>query len=176
MASSFSGETCTFGQGSVTSGWSTQFVQQLTGSSAVHFVPSFFVDPSQFNTYSGVIDGMFNVSSSSAAFCINLIIFKWNSGWPIQVTTSFVSSIPGLLGDIASGLSSTVSSLLSSLIGATSTDETYISSLAAMGGGRTYMAAVSPWFFTHYGPSTYNKNVGRLAPPSCMSQTLTKLL
>lgn len=142
MASSFSGETCTFGQGSVASGWSTQFVQQLTGSSAVHFVPSFFVDPSQFNTYSGVIDGMFN----------------WNSGWPIQVTASFVSSIPGLLGDIASGLSSTVSSLLSNLIGSTSTDNTYISSLAAMGGGRTYMAAVSPWFFTHYGPSTYNKN------------------
>lgn len=115
MASSFSGETCTFGQGSVASGWSTQFVQQLTGSSAVHFVPSFFVDPSQFNTYSGVIDGMFN----------------WNSGWPIQVTASFVSSIPGLLGDIASGLSSTVSSLLSNLIGSTSTDNTYISSLAA---------------------------------------------
>lgn len=142
MASSFSGETCTFGQGSVVSGWSTQFVQQLTGSSAVHFVPSFFVDPSQFNTYSGVIDGMFN----------------WNSGWPIQVTTSFVSSVPGLLGDIANGLSTTVGSLLSNLIGSTTPDDTYISSLAAMGGGRSYMAAVSPWFFTHYGPSTYNKN------------------
>lgn len=142
MASTFSGETCTFGQGSVVSGWSTQFVQQLTGSSAVHFVPSFFVDPSQFNTYSGVINGMFN----------------WNSGWPIQVTTSYVSSVPGLLGDIASGLSSTVSSLLSNVIGSTTPDETYISSLAAMGGGRTYMAAVSPWFFTHYGASTYNKN------------------
>ncbi|EIN11136.1 alpha-1,3-glucanase [Punctularia strigosozonata HHB-11173 SS5] len=24
--------------------------------------------------------------------------------------------------------------------------------------GRAYMAAVSPWFFTHYGPDTYNKN------------------
>ncbi|KAF6752781.1 alpha-1,3-glucanase [Ephemerocybe angulata] len=24
--------------------------------------------------------------------------------------------------------------------------------------GRTYMAGVSPWFFTHYGPDSYNKN------------------
>ncbi|OAX44314.1 glycoside hydrolase family 71 protein [Rhizopogon vinicolor AM-OR11-026] len=142
FASTFAGETCTFGQGSVSSGWSTQFVQQLTGSSAVHFVPSFFVDPSQFNTYSSVIDGMFN----------------WNSGWPIQVTTSLVSSLPGVLGDIASGLTSAVTSALSQFIGSTTSDDAYISSLAAMGSGRTYMAAVSPWFFTHYGPSTYNKN------------------
>lgn len=76
MASTFSGETCTFGQGSVASGWSTQFVQQLTGSSAVHFVPSFFVDPSQFNTYSGVIDGMFNVGYSSITFCMDLIVLS----------------------------------------------------------------------------------------------------
>ncbi|KAJ7720277.1 glycoside hydrolase family 71 protein [Mycena maculata] len=25
-------------------------------------------------------------------------------------------------------------------------------------GGRTYMAGISPWFFTHYSPQTYNKN------------------
>lgn len=25
-------------------------------------------------------------------------------------------------------------------------------------GGRAFMAAVSPWFFTHYGPQTWNKN------------------
>ncbi|KAJ8593966.1 glycoside hydrolase [Rhizopogon salebrosus TDB-379] len=141
FASTFSGESCTFGQGSVSSGWSTQFVQQLSGSSALHFVPSFFVDPSQFGTYSGVIDGMFN----------------WNSGWPIQLTTSFVSSL-GVLGDISSGQSSNATSALSQYIGSTTTDDAYISSLAAMGGGQTYMAAVSPWFFTHYGPSTYNKN------------------
>ncbi|KAG0703796.1 glycoside hydrolase family 71 protein [Suillus ampliporus] len=142
FASTFSGETCTFGQGSVVSGWSTQFVQQLTGSSAVHFVPSFFIDPSQFNTYSGVIDGMFN----------------WNSAWPTQVTTSFVSSLPGVLGDIASGLSSAVTSALSGYIGSTTPDDAYISNLTAMGAGQTYMASVSPWFFTHYGPSSYNKN------------------
>ena len=26
-------------------------------------------------------------------------------------------------------------------------------------GKRAYMAAVSPWFFTHYSPETFNKNV-----------------
>ena len=76
FASTFSGESCTFGQGSVTSAWQTQFLQQLTGSSAVYFVPSFFVDPSQFNTYSNVIDGMFNVSYSSVDFGMILISFS----------------------------------------------------------------------------------------------------
>ncbi|KAJ7471197.1 glycoside hydrolase family 71 protein [Mycena galericulata] len=33
-------------------------------------------------------------------------------------------------------------------------DMSYISKL----GGRSYMAGISPWFFTHYGPDTYNKN------------------
>jgi len=61
-ASTFAGESCTFGQGSAVAGWKSQFIQQLTGTNAVHFVPSFFIDPSAFNTYNGVIDGMFNVS------------------------------------------------------------------------------------------------------------------
>ncbi len=26
--------------------------------------------------------------------------------------------------------------------------------------GKIYMAAVSAWFYTHYGPDSYNKNVG----------------
>ncbi|GJE92333.1 glycoside hydrolase family 71 protein [Phanerochaete sordida] len=34
-------------------------------------------------------------------------------------------------------------------------DQLYISDLS----GRSYMAAVSPWFFTHYGVDTYNKNM-----------------
>ncbi|OBZ77252.1 Cell cycle checkpoint protein RAD17 [Grifola frondosa] len=33
-------------------------------------------------------------------------------------------------------------------------DASYISNL----GNRSYMAAVSPWFFTHYSPQSYNKN------------------
>jgi glucan endo-1,3-alpha-glucosidase len=34
------------------------------------------------------------------------------------------------------------------------TDTTYISAL----GGKTYLGAVSPWFFTHYGADSFNKN------------------
>lgn len=41
-------------------------------------------------------------------------------------------------------------------------DEEYINALAPMGG--SYMTAVSPWFFTHYSPQTYNKNVSHLLP------------
>ncbi|TCD60933.1 hypothetical protein EIP91_009286 [Steccherinum ochraceum] len=35
-----------------------------------------------------------------------------------------------------------------------SSDQLYINNLAS----KTYMGAVSPWFFTHYGPQSYNKN------------------
>jgi glucan endo-1,3-alpha-glucosidase len=63
FASSFSGESCTFGQSSVANGWSSQFTQHpdLTGANAVFFVPSFFVDPATFNVYGQVMDGVFNV-------------------------------------------------------------------------------------------------------------------
>lgn len=40
------------------------------------------------------------------------------------------------------------------LIGSTATDLEYISNLA----GKSYMATVSPTFFTHYSQSTLNKN------------------
>ncbi|KAH0831955.1 glycoside hydrolase family 71 protein [Lanmaoa asiatica] len=126
FASTFSGESCKFGQGSVHSGWLIEFLQQLSGNNAVYFLPSFFVDTSAFQSFSGVINGMFN----------------WNSGWPTQVTASFVANI---------GTAS-----LSTYVGATTPDEQYISALSPMGG--SYMAAVSPWFFTHYSPQTYNKN------------------
>lgn len=61
LASTFSGESCRFGQGSVQSGWSTEFLQQLSGKNAVYFIPSFFVDTSDFQSFSGVINGMLNV-------------------------------------------------------------------------------------------------------------------
>jgi glucan endo-1,3-alpha-glucosidase len=54
---------------------------------------------------------------------------------------------------------------LAKFIGATKTDDEYRSGLAGVGGGKradgkkTYMAAVSPWFFTHYGQDSFNKNV-----------------
>ncbi|SRR5258708_6354186 len=59
LFSSFSGETCQFGTGSVGSGWSSVF-----GGTNSLFVPSFFMDPSQFSTLSSVMNGAFNVSHS----------------------------------------------------------------------------------------------------------------
>ena len=54
-------------------------------------------------------------------------------------------------------------------IGANQTDIQYLNSLAALPNlqardgespaKRAYMAAVSPTFFTHYGPDSFNKNV-----------------
>ncbi|KAJ7510656.1 glycoside hydrolase family 71 protein [Mycena galericulata] len=107
LVTTFSGENCTFGQGSVDAGWTSAV---KTGVPPVQFVPSFSVNPSTLGSYQS-IDGAFN----------------WNGGWPqSQVNTSF------------------------------DTDQTYIAAL----GGKTYLAAVSPWFFTHYasGSPTGNKN------------------
>ena len=61
FVSTFSGSDCTFGQNSSAEGWKTEFIDKLTGENAVHFVPSFFVDPSTFSDYDGVMDGDFNV-------------------------------------------------------------------------------------------------------------------
>ncbi|KAG9313201.1 glycoside hydrolase family 71 protein [Chiua virens] len=69
-------------------------------------------------------------------------LFNWNSGWPIQVNSSSI----GLFKAAA----------LDGLIGGAATDKEYIDGLKPLGG--SYMAAVSPWFFTHYSPETYNKN------------------
>jgi glucan endo-1,3-alpha-glucosidase len=43
------------------------------------------------------------------------------------------------------------------------------SSLSKRSDGNVYMATVSPWFFTHYGPDTYNKNVGRFSAAPCFA-------
>jgi hypothetical protein len=80
FASTFSGESCTFGQDSTPDGWSSQFTRHpdLTGQNAVFFVPSFFIDPQTFNQYGDVMDGDFNVSFFLSTIiilvCIHLMI------------------------------------------------------------------------------------------------------
>jgi glucan endo-1,3-alpha-glucosidase len=165
FASTFAGDTCTFGSDSVVDGWRSQFTQngELTGVNAVYFVPSFFVDPATFKTFDGIMDGDFN----------------WNSGWPITLTTPVATQLlapvgglqalaKGLVQAVSTDPSSIVSAGLSALqnaftnlIGATDTDTQHRTGLEAMpnGGSKTYMAAVSPWFFTHYGADSFNKNV-----------------
>ncbi|KAI0048810.1 glycoside hydrolase family 71 protein [Auriscalpium vulgare] len=61
-------------------------------------------------------------------------IFHWNGGWPLHLTRSSPCEeiqFPKL-----------------------DSDQHHLRHLD----GRTYMAAVSPWFFTHYGPDSWNKN------------------
>jgi glucan endo-1,3-alpha-glucosidase len=64
FASTFAGESSTFGQDSVAAGWMSQFTRHpdLSGSTAVYFVPSFFVDPMTFRAFDEVMDGAMNVS------------------------------------------------------------------------------------------------------------------
>ncbi|KIY68913.1 glycoside hydrolase family 71 protein [Cylindrobasidium torrendii FP15055 ss-10] len=106
LVSTFAGEYCTFGQGGLDAAWN--YAIKSRSIPAVNFVPSFFVDPSQYPSLRSV-DGAFN----------------WNGAWPMGGNDLDFSS-----------------------------DQGYISNL----GGRIYMAPVSPWFFAHYGPNSYNKN------------------
>ncbi|KAJ6585011.1 glycoside hydrolase [Mycena capillaripes] len=141
FVSTFAGESCTFGQDNVADGWRTQFTQHPDLQGKMQFVPSFFIDPATFTNFGGVMDGAFN----------------FNSGWPIQVTTDFANGIStNLAGAAPDGANA-----LNNLIGATDTDTQQIQDLAtlAAGGAKlTYMAAVSPWFFTHFSPQSFNKN------------------
>ena len=147
FVSTFAGDTCTFGSDSSSDGWKTQFIDQLTGNNQVYFLPAFFSDPNSFKDFDGVIDGVYN----------------WNSGWPVQLTTqSATNMLQPLGGSLTSSLNSPV---LSDLVGSIQPDDTYLNGLNQMSSdSKTYMAAVSPWFFTHYGPDSYNKNV-RMVPP-----------
>ncbi|KDR82870.1 hypothetical protein GALMADRAFT_58253 [Galerina marginata CBS 339.88] len=186
FVSTFAGEICNFGQGSVPDGWKNQFTKNPDLAGKIYFVPAFFIDPATFKDFADVMDGDFN----------------WNSGWPIQVTTSFAQNqlssqdtaqsdnekagktllglvtgapVGDLSSTLASNLETAVASTLSNLqlaltkfIGATDTDDEHLSGLAGLSGAvqardgqsskRAYMGAVSPWFFTHYGPDSFNKN------------------
>ncbi|TFK21952.1 glycoside hydrolase [Coprinopsis marcescibilis] len=117
IISTFAGENCTFGQGSMENGWA-YFKRELNTIAPIYFIPSFFINPVR---YGGVtaMDGAFN----------------WNGGWPIELSPS-------------SQRDQVQNARLDS-------DNIHLQNLSV---GKTFMAAVSPWFFTHYGPDTWNKN------------------
>ncbi|KAJ3486672.1 hypothetical protein NLI96_g4080 [Meripilus lineatus] len=150
FASTFAGENCQFGQGSTAQGWKSQFIQHpdLQGQNAVYFVPSFFVDPATFNQFNDVMDGALN----------------WNSAWPITLTTDLANNIlskQGLgLSDLAGNAVEAASQALGKFVTDMTSDQQYnngLSSVVAQG-KKAYMATISPWFFTHYGPDSFNKN------------------
>lgn len=142
FVSTFSGENCFFGQGSVVQGWSSQFLGQLTGANSVFFVPSFFVDPSTFASggWLSIMDGGFN----------------WNSAWPTDATPSNLGSLASKEATKSANTlqGSSSSQLVQNLVSSLGNDVEYTTALQ----GKTYLAGVSPWFFTHYSPQTYNKN------------------
>ncbi|KIY51042.1 glycoside hydrolase family 71 protein [Fistulina hepatica ATCC 64428] len=105
LVSTFAGEYCRFGQGSLNEAW--QYAIK-NGVRPNIFVPAFFTKASDLSSLP-VMDGY----------------FSWNSGWP--------------MGNYDIDFNS---------------DSNFIRNLD----GRLYMAPVSPWFFTHYGPNTFNKN------------------
>ncbi|KAI0345808.1 glycoside hydrolase [Trametopsis cervina] len=156
FASTFAGESCAFGQDNVADGWKTQFTQhpELSGANAVHFVPSFFVDPATFGQYSGAANGQLN----------------WNSAWNVALTAqnanSDLSSVGLNLFSAAANAIDSIVNKLASLVLPPDTDTQYVNGLKSLNtndGPATYMATVSPWFFTHYSPQTYNKNFIYLA-------------
>ncbi|KAF8191300.1 glycoside hydrolase family 71 protein [Pholiota molesta] len=106
FVSTFGGQFCRFGAGSLDDGWYNIMKKDMP---PVHFVPAFFINPSELQ----------NMRSIDGAY-------SWDSAWPMGKY------------DINS-----------------STDVEYQKYLK----GRTYMAGVSPWFFTHYSQATYNKNM-----------------
>ncbi|CAL1713082.1 unnamed protein product [Somion occarium] len=146
FASTFSGEKCSFGSGSPQNGWKSQFYSQLNGN--VFFVPALFADPGSFPSWSGAMDGVFN----------------WNAGWPVDLTSSKVSSILGgvglHLGPLVKAALNTASQTLAKFVGSTDSDQSCINGLKGLSasGAKAYMTSVSPWFFTHYGADSFNKN------------------
>lgn len=177
VVSTFSGESCTFGQASPAQGWQTQFVHHPDLDGRIYLIPSFFIDPNNFGAFSNVMNGDFN----------------WNAAWPVKLTSSSVQSLTSAVssGSISSILGSIglarrlfnpadsvtlvqneVQSLLGDYIGSMIDDKAHLDALAALDGSatsgapqrrvanerRAYIAPVSPWFFTHYGPDSFNKN------------------
>jgi glucan endo-1,3-alpha-glucosidase len=97
-----------------------------------------------------------------------------NTTQPHSLLNLVTHSASALVESVEAEVNSTLNKLqlaLSQFIGATQTDTRFLDSLAALSNNnlnardgeasrpRAYMAAVSPWFFTHYGPDSFNKNV-----------------
>jgi glucan endo-1,3-alpha-glucosidase len=59
FVSTFSGQGCTFGQGSVDAGWKYA-IKSGANTNGVYYVPAWFIDPATFPNY-GVLDGVFGV-------------------------------------------------------------------------------------------------------------------
>ncbi|KAJ3740091.1 glycoside hydrolase family 71 protein [Lentinula detonsa] len=179
LVSTFAGESCQFGQASVADGWRSQFAQHPDLQGKMTFVPSFFVAPNQMSQFQGIVDGTFN----------------WNGGWPIELTTdsagssstSLSSALKSLLGvntttnaigkaqTNTSGLQG-LENALSTFIGSTDSDIQFLNASSGNASNNVYIAAVSPWFFTHFGQDSFNKNFLYLADQHLYSKRWESLI
>ncbi|RXW22872.1 hypothetical protein EST38_g2977 [Candolleomyces aberdarensis] len=177
FVSTFAGENCQFGQGGVEYAWKTQFTQHPELQGKIYFVPSFFIDPARFGSFNGVMDGDFNwnsgwpikVTTNFAKDLLNEVANRVKEesqrGGLLRKPLNQVLSTASAGGDSAEA---ELQEALSKFIGSTDTDTEHLNALKALSaslGKRdgeevkpVYMAAVSPWFFTHYGANSFNKN------------------
>ena len=65
------------------------------------------------------------------------------------------------LGPLLVGALDTATKVLAKFVGANDQDDAAIGGLNGLttSGAKAYMTSVSPWFFTHYGANSFNKNV-----------------
>lgn len=69
FVSTFSGESCTFGQSSAPDGWKNEFAGHPDLLGKIYFVPAFFIDPTKFGDFRDVMDGDFNVCIPLQLYC-----------------------------------------------------------------------------------------------------------
>ncbi|KAI0712188.1 glycoside hydrolase [Earliella scabrosa] len=141
FVSTFAGQQCLFGAATREDGWRSAYTQHPDIQGKIHFVPSFFIDPSsEFAAFSGVMDGDFH----------------FNSGWPFKLSIDNAAQlVPGV--DL-NNIDVNGQQILSNVIGDFADDEIHLNGLQTIqGSAGTYMAAVAPWFFTHF-PAPLNKN------------------
>ncbi|OJT03884.1 Glucan endo-1,3-alpha-glucosidase agn1 [Trametes pubescens] len=142
LVSTFAGESCTFGEADVFTGWNKQFTQHPDIAGKIHFIPSFFIDIQQFHNFKDVMDGDFN----------------FNGAWRTDFTTVSANSIIGSdsgTDNLTAAQQQTVVDYLDSFM----IDRWHTEQLALVeDSAHTYMTSIAPWFFTHFGADTYNKN------------------
>ncbi|KAG8989976.1 hypothetical protein FRB90_001995 [Tulasnella sp. 427] len=145
FASTFSGEKSTFGHPTPQEGWTAEFKKPLEqAGTPVHFVPALFVAPGAISgDWANTVDGL----------------LTWNSAWPTDLTSQS-QNVAGVVGALAAPVLGQVKDAVGSIDADTQFIDAVKSAASAVAGSgsKTYMAGVSPFFFTHYGADTFNKN------------------
>lgn len=86
-----------------------------------------------------------------------IITPQFNSGWPVNLKVDTAGQL--LSGVNFNNIDTAAEAKLSALLGSFDDDNIHLNGLSTIqGSAGTYMAAVAPWFFTHFGGSL-NKNV-----------------